>query len=127
MSDNDIKKALECCIADNASRCGECAYIGIVGCCFKKMMPDALDLINRQQAEIERLQKDNEYILMQHKFDRRPNGDCWNDVIEKAKSEAIKDFAERLNKHSVYVDDYDCFMVSTESIDNLVKEMTEGV
>lgn len=38
-----------------------------------------------------------------------------------------KEFAERLNKHSVYVDDYDCFMVSAESIDNLVKEMTEPV
>lgn len=33
---------------------------------------------------------------MQHKFDRRPNGDCWNDVIEKTKSEAIREFAHFL-------------------------------
>lgn len=81
---------------------------------------DILDLIKRQKAEIERLRKDNEYILMQHKFDRRPNGDCLNDVIEKAKSEAIKGFAEELKN---------CFCVSKEYldimniIDNLVKEM----
>ena len=62
MTDNEIIKALECCIADNATRCGECAYCGTVGCCFKMMMPDALDLIKRKDAEIKK--KDTEIDIL---------------------------------------------------------------
>ena len=50
----------------------------------------------RLTEENERLKKDNEYILMQHAFQRRPSGDCWNDVIEKAKADTVREFAERL-------------------------------
>lgn len=39
----------------------------------------------KAKIEVARLMKENEYILMQHAFQRRPDGKCWNDVIEKAK------------------------------------------
>ena len=81
--------------------------------------------VAKMKVENDRLKKDNEYILMQHKFQRRPSGDCWNDVIEKAKSEAIKEFAERLKAEKIKPEfPWDDFYVTETAIDNLVKEMT---
>jgi hypothetical protein len=58
------------------------------------------------EAEVDRLKKDNEYILMQHRFQRRPSGDCWNDVIKKAKTkvarEIFEEIEERLNLLKIY-------------------------
>lgn len=64
---------------------------------------EALDLINRKQAEIERLNKQ----------------------LKTAKSEAIKEFSEKLKQVSQYLPlavISDSF-VSVSQIDNLVKEM----
>ena len=88
--------------------------------CYDHLPKDALDLINRQNEEIERLLK---AIEDKH---------C---VYEKrVVTEAIKEFAERLKEN---ISD-DCHIVSDEGeyvgydcddvihcIDNLVKEMTE--
>ena len=149
MTDNDIIRALECC--SNANDCGKCEYeptehkIGSVGC-SNELMTDALDLIKRLQAEnsnltsdltslqrkltsanaeIEKLLKHNEYILMQHAFQRRPDGSCWNDVIEKAKSEARKEFAERLYQISKWLPltVMQQPFVTINDIDNLLEEM----
>lgn len=54
MTDKEIIKALEVCMYGH--ECEGCPYIG-KGLCSDKMKTDALDLINRQQAEIERLKK----------------------------------------------------------------------
>lgn len=53
MTDKKIMKALECCI--NADSCCTCRYTKM--CDGTTIHQFALDLINRQQAEIERLQK----------------------------------------------------------------------
>lgn len=83
-------KALECCAAKTLlnSTCGNCPYgnrifSGAITCTFK-LSQDALNLINRQQAEIERLK--NEVSTMEHKMsymispnaigDRHEMG-CW--------------------------------------------------
>ena len=120
MNDNEIIKALECCtVCSSIETCGECPYVecptrkGCVG----EMVKDALDLINRQKAEIERLQ--NAY--KQCAWER----DIFLDELKTAKSEAIKDFAERL-KEEATVDDDSTWWVANIDIDNLVKEMTEG-
>jgi ubiquitin C-terminal hydrolase len=123
-TDDEVIRALECCAN---GECDECPYQDNSPC--KEYLNNAaLDLINRQRAEIEILKKDNEYILMQHKFQRRPSGDCWNDVIEKAKSEAVKEFAERLKQNlDISVCGYSSEEVTFDvelTIDNLVKEMT---
>lgn len=90
---------------------------------------DVLDLINRQKAENERLQKAIAVIDImedQHKYD-----------LKKAKAEAVKEFAERLNKEAekVYIDREGDFVEADGEIydtvadwckktsDNLVKEM----
>lgn len=57
MTDNEIIKALECCSTDGRT-CEECPYNEQTtdeNFCDEKLQADALDLINRQKAEIERL------------------------------------------------------------------------
>ena len=107
MTDEQIIKALECCIGN--IQCGKCSIFGTINC-MNNLMQDALDLINRQKAEIERLLQ----------------------KLQQAKSEAIKEFAERL-KDDMRLDEeckYNCISCCYEckefvpQIDNLVKEMT---
>lgn len=59
-TDNEIKKALECRVK---GKCPECPYFHSFPCdkC-KKLDKDALDLINRLQAENERLKEQNERL-----------------------------------------------------------------
>ena len=54
MTDNDIIKALEWCVNEpRGYKCSQCEYV--TGC-KPQLMRNALDLINRQKAEIERLE-----------------------------------------------------------------------
>ena len=110
MTDNDIIKALECC-SKGSYVCGEnCprfdnGKLTIPACRFE-LLGEALDLINRQKAEIEELRKgftaDMDYFASEYD--------------SKIKSEAIKEFAERFKEKS-YLND------GVVYIDNLVKEM----
>ena len=111
MSDNEIKKALEKMTYGGHS-CMHCKYgttkdndrCGLQGC---KIGRDALDLINRQQAEIERLQK--------------AKADDVSLAYKVAKTEAIKEFAKKVKKTII-----DELVVDFDDIDNLVAEMTES-
>lgn len=61
MTDKEIIKALECCgkpVDENS--CSECPYHCYEEDCHK-LLPQAIDLINRQQAEIENYIKVAEY------------------------------------------------------------------
>lgn len=81
------------------------------------LVNETIDLINRQKAEIEALKK----VVLD---------DYATEYDNKIKSEAVKEFAERLkinitinNTNDGYLDysvDYHCLM---EDIDDLVKEM----
>ena len=93
MTDNEIIKALECCSQEDM--CQSCPYGA--ACLDEKyvsvLSKDALDLINRQKAEIERLKEE---IHKGHiAFQKR--GDFYRKEIKSAKSEAIKEFAERVS------------------------------
>ena len=68
MTDNEIIKALECCINEDGTKCNECPYDRYCEMLGNKMLNDTLDLINRQKAEIERL----EYALtgVMHSVDK---------------------------------------------------------
>lgn len=74
------------------------------------------DRINRQKAEIERLGNQNTLLLKKKCKDI-------NTAIKIIKSEAIKEFAERLKKEVLIDSGFEVLQVGT--IDNLVKEMTE--
>ena len=83
MTDNEIIKALKCCIG--GSNCGECPLLGSLYC-MTEVNRNALDLINRQQAEIKRLKKEQQQFA--------DIGKMYSEV----RAEAIKEFAERLKK-----------------------------
>ena len=84
--DNEIIKALECCLAQGiTSECERCRdKIG----CRDTLLRDALDLIKRQKAEIERLRKANESFS------------CMGKMYSEIKSEGRKEFAERVKKRA---------------------------
>ena len=121
-TEEDIIKALECCINED---CNNCPYT--FGNCGHNAMRNTLDLINRQKAEIERLTDSNNRL-------KEAVGQLLNNDngVELIKSEAIKEFAEKLKEEAVTRLYYGkCFKlgyhecVEVEVIDNLIKEMTE--
>lgn len=85
------------------------------------------EIINRQEAEIERLKelvrgwKKEAYKLADEKDELYCNA---VDRVKTAKTEAVKEFAERLKKtsYSVFLANLIC-VVNVENINNLVKEM----
>lgn len=123
MTDADIIKAMERC--NNPFLTCEGCYLEKVGCCSIVIKTHALDIIKRQKAEIERLQGYNENLLT-------ANTELSNEILD-IKTEAIKEFAERLKKSAFdcdvsfgYGKEHYTEAVAVVEIDNLVKEMTEG-
>ena len=119
MRDEEIIEALElCCTQDGQIPCYDCpCWDDGVQKCEGLNHTDLLGLINRQKAEIEALKK----VVLD---------DYATEYDNKIKSEAVKEFADRLkmnitinNTNDGYLDysvDYHCLM---EDIDDLVKEM----
>ena len=130
MTDNEIIKFMQCVVGNDAN-CSECEYQKVLPFPSCRMMcaKNALDLINRQKAEIERLEKeikDKERAYNDEFCSRKEwQTKCRELLKEKqiTKSEAIKEFAEKLKKR-FYLSAGRC-VVDVYHIDNLVKEMTE--
>lgn len=59
MTDNEIIKALECCVKNDVAQCTICPYYDMLHGCRRAMEKEVLDLINHQKAEIERLKQEN--------------------------------------------------------------------
>lgn len=127
MTDEQIIKALECCATDDGDDCSQCPYGNIVyksgsGGCVNRCRKDALDLINRQKAENEKLRQRIAYLEKSIDYSRKE----YNQLLQKlqqAKSEAIKEFAEQLIRTADGDDEYGTVFVF--NINDLVKEMTE--
>lgn len=86
------------------------------------LMKNALELIKRQKTENEELRERISYLEESIDCSRKE----YNQLLQKlqqAKSEAIKEFAERLKKR-FYLLNGRC-VVDIPQINNLVKEMTE--
>lgn len=124
MSDEDIIKALtsDRFFSYGGHSCVRCKYryhkgeerCGVKGC---KIARAALDLINRQKAEIEELQK--RIVFWREYMDYHP---------ERERAEVIKEFAERLKEKAegcgrIELNGYTYCAVGLHHIDNLVKEM----
>lgn len=135
MTDNDIKKALEI-HADNEVGCSECPiyHSDTGGTCAYELAQNALDLINRKKAEIERLEREIEDLEStqeitpeaKHLVDTKADKviSLMNEIIksqDQIKSEAITEFAERLCEDRVSNDPV-VIAVKTE-----LKMMKEGV
>ena len=61
MTDNEIIKALECCLCDN-SECLQCQNKELCRIECDELATKTIDLINRQQAEIENLKVENQSL-----------------------------------------------------------------
>ena len=118
MTDEQVIQALK--------RCGchtECCYCNSVEECGSKraLAENCLDLINRKDAEIERLKEVTTNTInssIEFGLDKGKE-------IQKAKSEAYKEFAERLKEKAMQKFDWNEY-IEVEDIDNLLKELTEG-
>lgn len=127
-TDEDIIKALDFCLNNETIRCHKCPYRKTVRC-MGALMKDALTLINRQRAEIERVKEEN----------RRMKKYYFTHDYHECHNEAIKEFAERVKEIKVkywlpllglhtkteienYVDDI--LLQMRDGIDRLVKKMT---
>jgi hypothetical protein len=92
MTDNDIRNAIAGCV-NSTVKCNECVFMDELydgsGLCMVVALKYALDLINRQKADIERLNKKVEEL-----------SEVLSDTIRiryaECRAVAIKDFAERL-------------------------------
>ena len=143
MTDDEIIKALECCDFTDIKACEECPLYNTFDCSFV-IIDKTLDLVNRQNTEIERLKQENkEYCednrIIAYQRNQRDkeiralhnqlNG--LNFMDKQIKSESVKKFAEKLKdsadktriknmeteKVVFYMDEF--------KLDNLVKEMAE--
>ena len=127
MTDKEIIKALNyCCgnIKNNDEECNEdmCYQVCLpesreegLRWCREWLMKDALDLISRQKAEIESLQKNIDGLNIFTK-----------NHIKVIRLQAMKEFAERLKEKLQWDVEFDNKLVFESDIDSLVKEMTEG-
>ena len=130
MTDNEIVKALEICSTYKA-KCTDCpAFVKVDRSNCKKVLSGAIDLINRQNAEIERWKKNCDELYDQ--MSERQKAEV-KIARRMGKAEAIKEFAERLHKEiNDYRDKKEMPMLPytgyaldyvDRKIDNLVKEM----
>ena len=88
MTDNEIIKAMQCVIGNDVS-CSECEYQKVLPfpSCRRMCAKNALDLINRQKAENERLKMDLAKCSIRL--------DNLYKTADEIKSEAIKEFCEK--------------------------------
>lgn len=142
MTDNDIIKALEYCASSKTSdACKGCPLLRDNGSCRDDgllLYESALEIINRQKAEITDLKAKKkicaEVIARQDKEIENlskavDNYESCLRSVEVIRANAIKEFADRLKRRHLRL--RPCFGVvrcclSETDIDSLVKEMTEG-
>ena len=127
MTDEQIIKALEYHVSDIDDGCKSCVFNGYGNGygCLKALILAVADLINRQKAEIERLKMIIEQI--ENDLQPLPFETDFEKAAKRIKSEAIKEFAERLRKYLCLDLREGISVVTADDVDKLVKEMTEGL
>ena len=145
MTDNEIIKALECCFD---GYCEACAFDDDLNLkCKDNLIENALNLINRQKAEIERLQEQIGSLNKKYPCTVDVGDNClvyarslddYDNLIGNISAEGIKEFWKKyrdtlVSNHQTYI----CLISKTQKNigylyddimsngDNLVKEMTE--
>lgn len=118
-TDEEIVKALECCLCDN-SECLQCQNKEVCKIECDELATKILDLITRKILEIERLQKEVNLVSIQFQD--------LQDRTDEIKAKAYKEFADMVKKNIKEVWNYDngtcsCVLVLTKDIDKILKEM----
>lgn len=121
-TDEEIIKALGICV-DKVTKlihrdtCKDCPYHPDLLCMFS-VKSDALNLIRKQQAEIERLKCETGKLLPKN-CPYAMQMEVSNKLETKIRAEAIKEFWDRLKAQNTM----DERIISVKSGDDLVKEM----
>lgn len=130
-TDKEIKSSLE--VIATTRNCNECK---IRNCkwgtcnCSQITANAALDLINRQKAEIERLKECPKCV---YEYDGEVmeycvQGPCSNfKTVEQIKVEAYKEFAKRLKSYLLLDKIGEMSVISFEMIDELLNEMVGDI
>lgn len=138
MTDEQIIKALECCGVELGS-CEKCpSKYRRRGDCIRLLTIDAINLINRQQAEIDHFAEANKMVI-EPKTIKTEDEEILrilvnqsvtfipkNDDIKAIQRDAAINFADRLKskcRDSVELDDYRMTVVTKSDIDKAVNEM----
>jgi hypothetical protein len=121
-TEEQIKKALEKCLFKSVfGECEDCAFDGEKPC-IPTLVKNVFDLINYQEAKIERLRKENAVLA-------ENNHILATEYTATAKSEAIKEFAEMLKEVILpqlgisTMEKSEAYYFCLDEIDNLVEEM----
>ena len=104
MTDNEIIKAFTICA--NQGACKDCPLddLGGVERCMHTLLLNALDLINRQQAEIAELKEKNSGLALGLLYEVvNEDEQLRNEITKVAKSEAYKEFANRLLRKATLI------------------------
>ncbi len=135
LTDSEIIKALECCHEN--SDCGDCMFAlhrTHDGTCVDMLHTNALDLINRLQAENERLSKKNialnrcaipssgTILKVGNALLFAEKEEDYATTINTIKAEAYKEFAEEIENINLSNSD-DYFEFKRSRFDNLLKEL----
>lgn len=126
MTDNEIIKALKKHSMDLCSNC-KVEKATLCNNCISEIERNALDLINRQQAEIEKLKAEEEKypfkcVMPFNSMVCSKSIEDYDRFVGDIGADAIKEFAERL-REKAYLTDRKVYAVLRDDIDNLVKEM----
>lgn len=134
-TEEEIIKALGICV-DKATKlihrdtCKDCPYHHDLLCMFS-VKSDALNLIRKQQAEIERLKAENnrsfdKWIILEERTKKRYE-ELYQEAKAVVRAEAIREFAERLKEMKYesieWAHGEHPYVVEESDIDNLVEEM----
>ena len=136
-TDEEVIRGIECCIIGD---CGGCP-INTGSACRDYLFEGCLAIIKRQRAEIDDLKRDT-IPKLQWSLQRANEmgvdlevelkamwgaANSYKMHYENAKSEAIKEFAERLNNKLYYIPQHHFMLAQVlQDIKSLVIEMTEG-
>lgn len=126
MTDADIIKVLEICL-NKSGGCisAKCPLVNDLHC-KELLISRCFEIINRQQAEIERLKSIEPTEEVRVKCE---------EVISKIRAEAVREFAEKLKREKFCrLTEYDeggwaaeRLAVKVDDIDNLVKEFAKDI
>ena len=132
MTDNEIVKALECCMG---CACKGCPYDGDAkieaDVCINELVIDSLKLINRQKEEIDRLQceikeKTETIVFLKDQAVGWSIDFCnIKNKVKTAKTEAIKEFGAKFAETAVYLYITRKYEINEDDLNRIAKELTE--
>lgn len=100
-TDEEIVRALECCLCDN-SECLQCQNKELCRIERDELAVKTLDLINRKMEEIERLKSANDEKFRQWDIltekTKQHYADLYNEAKDIVKAEAYKEFAKEVSE-----------------------------